>query len=123
METLTTTAAGPLRPGDVSAVDNEFYWDQLDEKDRRYLTGPRRWPDPCAWCGGRRCHSAMCDELHEHWAVRLKFGKYKGRKIQDLPSDYLLWLLKVRAVRDQDARKDICRFLGIDEDQYRDEWQ
>ena len=128
MDTIAATAPFGVPTGQPSESvgtpiedDNEFCWDQIEEKDRHYLTAPRRVPDPCAWCGGRRCHSAMCDELHEHWAIRMKFGRYKGKKIQDVPPDYLRWLLKARAVRDEDARKAICRHLGIDEDEYGDE--
>ena len=101
---------------DVSEEENEFYWSQISEANRRYLLGPRNWPDPCVWCGGRLCHSEMCNVLHEHWAPRLEFGKHKGQRIKDVPTDYLQWLIKTRTVRDDDTRRAICRRLGVDDE-------
>jgi hypothetical protein len=117
---LLTALTGDLvdfqRAGDISAEANEFYWRQIEPAERQYLLRARHWPEACPWCGGRLCHSEMCNELHEHWAPRLEFGKHKGQRIKDVPTDYLQWLIKTRTVRDDDTRRAICRRLGVDDE-------
>ncbi len=57
--------------GGVSDAANEFYWVNLTEGDRNYLTGPRDLPKPCVWCGGRLRHHRLCDELQASWEPSL----------------------------------------------------
>jgi len=64
--------------GDNSDNANEFYWANIDYRDHRYLTGPRRHPEPCLWCGGRYKHSWLCDALHASWGPPHQLGKHKA---------------------------------------------
>lgn len=72
--------------------DNEWYWQQIEPRDYRYLTEPRHFPPPCPWCRGRLRHTAECEELQKSWEIRMPFGKHKGRPISEVPPDYLEWL-------------------------------
>lgn len=72
---------------------NEFYWQQIRETDRRYLLGPRHYPRPCLWCGGRLVHHPRCQELKLSWEPVIPFGRYAGKKVSDVPRNYLKWLV------------------------------
>jgi hypothetical protein len=52
----------------VNDAENEFYWANLFDKDRAYLLEPRRYPEPCQYCGGRLRHHALCGEL-KRWEL------------------------------------------------------
>lgn len=71
---------------------NEQSWQQLSEQDYEYLVGPRNYPSPCPRCGGRLVHSEACHELQASWELVMPFGKYKGRKVSELPDGYKAWL-------------------------------
>lgn len=96
-------AATPSRPDpkqDTTAVPssldfqdyNKQCWQQLSERDYAYLTGPRSYPSSCPWCGGRLIHAEACEELRASWELVMPYGKHKGRRISELPLDYLDWL-------------------------------
>jgi uncharacterized protein (DUF3820 family) len=70
---------------------SEFYWSCIYPHDFAYLTAPRDYPGPCVWCGGRLHHNRLCDELRHSWQAEMPFGKHKGRKLADVPRDYLQW--------------------------------
>jgi len=91
-----TTQAEPVAE---LAVD---WWSMIPAADLAYLTAPRRWPSPCAWCGGRTVHAKPCQELRGSWAARMPFGKHKGRRVSETPADYLQWLVR-NNVRPNDA--------------------
>jgi hypothetical protein len=96
----------PQPPGD--------WWDQISDEDREYLLGPpkpgpgatveeivrrRQWeqdrhPGPCFFCGGRTTHSKLCREQKDDWEPRVTFGRYKGRRVSEVPQDYLPWLYR-----------------------------
>ena len=88
--TSKPTAARP--PDDVFEA-SEFYWSQLPPRDYAYLTGARGYPSPCVWCSGRLMHSPECDDLQRSWELEMPFGKHKGKRISEVPLDYLYWLL------------------------------
>ncbi len=69
-------------------------WPELFPADLEYLLGPREYPRPCPWCGGRTCHSQMCDELRQSWLPVMPFGKHCGTRIDQIPRSYLAWMLK-----------------------------
>jgi hypothetical protein len=117
---LTADLVDSQRAGDISAEANEFYWRQIEPAERQYLLGARHWPEACPWCGGRQHHSTMCDELHERWAIRLNFGKHKGKRIQDVPRDYLRWLLGARTISDRDLRRGIRRLLEREDNEQQE---
>ncbi len=48
---------------------NEWCWAQIVPADYEYLTGPRNWPSPCQWCGGRMRHHPLCYAQHPCQAI------------------------------------------------------
>ena len=86
---------------------NEWNWQHIDATDRDYLLGPRNWPDPCPWCGGRLVHSTACDDLRREWQPTLPFGRYKGLRISNVPVDYLQWLTRNKPELPTDLREAI----------------
>lgn len=87
----------PKPPAATSSGDSHAYneecWKQVTQQDYAYLNGPRSWPLPCPWCGGRLRHSQACHELTKSWEPTMPFGKHKGRPISEVPKDYLYWLI------------------------------
>lgn len=106
-----TAAVAMLAPEPVELDDaaNEWHWRHLRDADRDYLLGPRDWPDPCPWCGGRLVHSAACDELRRQWVPVMPFGKHRGRRVDELPTDYLDWLL-AREVGSRAFREELRKW-------------
>jgi uncharacterized protein (DUF3820 family) len=105
----------PRPPTAASDVDdiNEYYWSQITEEDRDYLTGPRVYPSRCAWCYGRLAHSTQCWELRKSWGFEMPFGKHAGKPITEVPHDYLRWLLS-RGELARDLQAAIEMELDID---------
>lgn len=97
-------------------TESDRCWQWLSNDDRNYLLAPRVKPQPCPWCGGRLRHSALCQDLHAWWAVRLDFGKFRGRRIQDIPVTYLEWLIRFGAIRDKHTRAAVRDLLGLAEE-------
>lgn len=62
---------------------NEWYWQNIEAVDLACLIGPRHYPDPCAWCGGRLRHSKPCQDLRAEWQPTIPFGRYKGQRVCD----------------------------------------
>jgi hypothetical protein len=87
-----TTAASAATDSMSDSEYNEFCWQNVEHDVYVYLTGPRNYPPPCAWCGGRLVHNPLCDELRASWQPTLPFGKHKGKSLPDVPVDYLEWL-------------------------------
>jgi hypothetical protein len=77
---------------DRAADYSEFCWSQLLPGDYRYLTAARVSPLPCPWCGGRLVHNRLCDALRRSWEPTLRFGKHAGKRLSEVPRDYLEWL-------------------------------
>ena len=96
----------PYRPN----RPNDDYWSRMAPADYAYATGPRNWPEPCVWCGGRRAHGKLCKELRLSWLPTLPNGKHKGVPLAKVPRDYLRWFLK--RCSDQDLRDAIKVVLG-----------
>ena len=72
----------------------EWYWDNLHDADREYLTTPRDYPTPCPWCGGRLIHTEACRELRASWWPVMPFGRHKGTPLPLVPRRYLQWLVR-----------------------------
>lgn len=70
----------------------EECWQQVTQHDYDHLNGPRDWPSPCPWCGGRYIHSRACQELTASWEPTMPFGKHKGKRLSGVPKEYLNWL-------------------------------
>lgn len=47
-------------------------------------------------------------------AVKMPFGKYKGGDLEDIPDDYLLWVLDNCELRSPTLRRAIHERLGLD---------
>jgi uncharacterized protein (DUF3820 family) len=92
---------------------NDWYWEHIDEADREYLLGPHSWPSPCAWCGGRTIHSAACNELRRGWIPVFSFGKYRGRRADTVPKEYIDWLLS-EGIGNEDFRAELQLWLESD---------
>lgn len=87
--------------------ENEFFWEQIPDRDLVYLVAPRKYPDPCPWCGGRTKHNPTCDELRGSWEIAMPFGKWKGKPISQVPADYLMWLVANSESLDIELREAI----------------
>jgi hypothetical protein len=48
--------------------------------------------------------------------MRFGFGKYKGREINDVPSDYLLWLHRLSKSNVREIRRELVRRGWVDGD-------
>lgn len=106
---LAMLTGEPCEP-EVSHEANEAQWQAISDADRDYLLGPRDWPGPCPWCGGRLVHRAACDELRREWMPIIPFGKYRGRRADELPADYIDWILG-RGIGGEDFRKQLTQCL------------
>jgi hypothetical protein len=95
---------------DVTPEANEFFWDVISPACRAHLLSPRNYPEPCVWCGGRLRHAAMCEEMHRD-RTRLTFGKHRGKRIEDVPEDYLKWLRGSSVTLDPEVRRAIEKRL------------
>lgn len=88
---------------------NEENWRSISRADRDYLLAQRDWPDPCPWCGGRLVHPPVCDELRREWVPSIPFGKHRGRRADELPADYIDWILS-RGVGTEAFRNQLRRW-------------
>ena len=94
----------------IAAVEEtNDYWSCISAEDRAYLLGPREYPSPCLWCGGRLRHNPQC--VTWTWEPEMPFGKHKGKKVSDVPLDYLRWLAKNSVRLDEELRSAIERRL------------
>lgn len=105
---LAHFAGEPYEPR-VSEEANEANWQAISDADRDYLLGPRDWPDPCPWCGGRLVHSETCRELRRQWSPVIPFGKHRGRRADELHRDYIDWIL-AKGIGDKDFRDELRRW-------------
>jgi len=83
------------------------------DEDAGHLLGPRDWPAPCTWCGGRLVHSQTCRELRDGWAIRFGFGKHKGQRVDRVPREYLEWLWSSGSIANADLKAAIAKILGV----------
>lgn len=89
---LAILAGETWEPG-ISEEATLANWRAINDADRDFLLGPRNWPAPCPWCGGRLVHRVVCDELRREWVPTIPFGKHRGRRADELPNDYIDWIL------------------------------
>ncbi|MAT68931.1 MAG: hypothetical protein CMJ58_05350 [Planctomycetaceae bacterium] len=92
---------------------NEANWHAVSLADYDYLTGPRRHPRPCPWCGGRLVHNPACDDLRQGWVPTIPFGKHRGRRVDQLPADYVGWILAAE-VGGAEFRDQLRRWLAAE---------
>ena len=111
-ELLATLAGIPYWP-EVTPEANEEFWTLIDEADRDYLLSPRDLPGPCEWCGGRLIYSPACGALRDTWVPIIPFGKHRGRRANEVPADYIAWILK-RDAGDDGFRDELRRWREID---------
>jgi hypothetical protein len=105
---LAILASEPWEP-EVSQDANDANWQAIRDADRKHLLGPRNWPAPCSWCGGRLIHRAACNELRQEWVPIMPFGKHRGRRVDELPADYIDWIL-IKGVGDRGFLSDLRRW-------------
>ena len=105
------TALASRTESDVLADEPIDWWQHISDEDWEYLQGPevddpptveqlaklRAWqaerhPGKCFFCGGRNVHNPDCFIVT--FKSVLPFGRYKGRLVSDVPTDYLIWLLE-----------------------------
>jgi hypothetical protein len=46
----------------------------------------------------------------------MPFGKHKGKELESIPHDYLIWLLDNAELRSDTLKNEIEKILGINED-------
>ena len=85
-------AKAPAKLEDFFAY-SDWCFGQIKSGDYEYIMVPRPPVPACPWCGGRTVHSEACNELRMSWEPVLPWGKHRGKRISEVPSDYLLWLL------------------------------
>jgi hypothetical protein len=69
-------------------------WADMLEEDVQYMRGSRVRPARCVWCGGILSHHKLCVTRSPGWRAELSFGRYRGCPIDDVPLEYLSWLLR-----------------------------
>ena len=106
-----------FEPPSESWIDeNEANWLNVRDEDIDYMIEPRRWPaSRCPYCDGFLVHGDDCKALRDGWIPKLEFGKHRGRRLDQVPEDYLRWLLKSDAIKDADTRESALAVLGIPE--------
>jgi hypothetical protein len=68
------------------------WWSEVMPQDLESLTS--QVPQTrCPWCRGINHHHPMCEEQRREWA-RMTWGKYKGKVIESVPTDYLEFVLQ-----------------------------
>jgi hypothetical protein len=110
--TITTTTPA-VTTAYVPPTDQDYpsdWWEQIGDADRAYLLGPRKWPRPCPWCGGRLVHNPLC--LTFSWEPVLSFGKHNGKRVSEVPIDYLAWLLGAKTNLDGELEAAIRQRLA-----------
>ncbi len=106
----TLIAATPCpEVGDMTTVEPIDWWQQMTDDARQYLARPV--PDPCVWCGGHYRHNPACVALHPDWRVAMPFGKHKGKPLDEVPREYLLWLVG-RLDAESPLAQDIAHTIG-----------
>ena len=110
---LLAILAGEPWPPDVTDDVNKWHWENITSADRDYLLGPRNWPAPCPWCGGRSVHRPACNELRREWVPIIPLGKHRGRRTDELPADYIDWIL-TRQVGSEAFRDELRRWREND---------
>lgn len=82
----------PYIPANTESAETD-YFSKLSAEDLAYLTGPRRYPDACVWCGGRLIHADLCVTKSDEFQPRLGFGTHGTKPVRDVPPEYLMWAL------------------------------
>ena len=106
---LLAILAGETWDTDVLPEANEANWAAISDADREYLLGPREQPTPCPWCSGRLVHSETCRELRRQWSPVIPFGKHRGRHADEVPADYIDWIL-AKGTGDKEFRDELRRW-------------
>ncbi|MEM6484382.1 MAG: hypothetical protein AAF662_05295 [Pseudomonadota bacterium] len=85
---------------------NQEFDHEISQEDYEYLTQPRKYPEPCDWCGGRLIHAELCVSRTKDFLPKIQFGKkHRGKPVRDVPSDYLTWALNRKRLLTIDATR------------------
>jgi hypothetical protein len=115
---ISATVVSPPTPADADTITVAPPVVEIDPAavmlpaDFAYAYGPRPHPEPCPWCGGRLRHNPLCVVLT--WLPVLRFGRHRGKRLDEVPKDYLQWLLRRGEHLSVELREDIRRFLGTE---------
>lgn len=116
--TNTTIGDGYLDLADLPRDEDGRidWWLVLDDDERRDLSTPT--PESrrrrCPWCNRRASHAAWCVEMRREWG-RMKIGKtHRGKILEDVPEDYLAWLLQYCVGSSDDRRMWLEELQGRD---------
>lgn len=116
MTSLVASVEVPVlaSPGKNEEIDADFWWGQMAESDIRYMQEPRNYPSPCPWCGVRLVsHAEACIELRRSWVMKMPFGKYKGRKLDEAPLGYVVALITHNTSLSEDLKKAIAEQIDL----------
>jgi len=91
-------------------VLSDWYFTQMLPSDYVYMQLPRRPPE-CTVCGSVYAHSDQCAMLLDHYVsiTKCPFGKHKGKKMVDVPLDYVVWMVKADVEKGILGGKDTLR--------------
>ena len=100
-------------PPEPTAPEVWGWFEYLTTDDLEYLSGPRSFPVPCPWCGGRYAHGRLCVALCDEWAVKMSGGRHKGKPVRDLDTEYMRWAAANMSNLPTDVRDEIERVLKM----------
>lgn len=67
----------------------------------------KRHPPKCFFCGGRTRHNPACCTLQWPFEVTMPWGAHRGKRLADVPEDYLQWLVRKSDRMDDKLREAI----------------
>lgn len=77
----------------------------------------------CVWCKQVGRHHPVCQEQLDEWS-RMRWGKHKGERIENVETDYLERVLRFRFGSQEDRRQFLDVLLTRDTERYRHpQWQ
>ncbi len=88
-----------------ATTDDGIDWMQyIEDGERMRLLGHREYPNPCRYCGMRSRHMLPCPMRFDDDLTTLPTGTYKGRRVDECPTDYLL---QMQATHWKDSTEDL----------------
>lgn len=79
---------------DRESVTNHDWFDHIDPSDHRILLGPRKFPDACKFCCLRSRHPSGCPVRHIDELTQLPNGQFRGKRLDQCPTNYLRQIVK-----------------------------
>ena len=97
----------PANPGADLYDKSQSYWNHLDDEGKEYLRQPAGlYSLRCPYCRKIGSHANDCLE-HE----QIDFGKYKGRRLSQVPKKYLRYIVRLEGIKDE-HRQQVRAELG-----------